>query len=562
METKGWNTGLAVIGIAGILAGLVSGCGAGTKQANGNGSEAASVSTREGGSITLDATNNFKDLDPAKAYDLASYELVTQMYETLVTFKGNTSEIAPLVATSWEVSPDGKQYTFHLRKDAKFWNGDPVTAQSFIDEFKRVLSSSVSSPGEGFLDPIIKGSTEYFKNKAKDVSGLHAPDLNTLVITLNQPEPFFLDVLAMPFFSAVDTPWVTKVGNDAFDSNSPMGSGPFKLGSITTQGAELVKNPNYWMKDANGEQIPYLDKVTIRINTDGTVDALNFERGDTALIASLFSSGIPSSQYPTFMANPKLKAEMVTGPENAVNYIGMNTSMKPFDNKFVRQAVEYAINKDEVKTLLNNRVTVANQPLPPGIKGYVSDLPADATYTYDQQKAKELLAKAGYPHGFSTTLYSSNSPESLKIDNSIQNDLASIGIKASVSTSSFGTFLTANQKGNVQPLFLVDWIQDFPDASDFLNTLFNSSNRPQINTTMYSNKQVDDWLNKAQVDKNESERYDLYQKVTEQVMNDAPWVPLYYPNNDFAVQQWVHGYYINQSLADPLQYLWIDKSHR
>jgi oligopeptide transport system substrate-binding protein len=113
-----------------------------------------------------------------------------------------------------------------------------------------------------------------------------------------------------------------------------------------------------------------------------------------------------------------------------------------------------------------------------------------------------------------------------------------------------------------QPIFLVDWIQDFPDASDFLNTLFNSSNRPQINTTMYSNKQVDDWLNKAQVDKNESERYDLYQKVTEQVMNDAPWVPLYYPNNDFAVQPWVHRFYINQSLADPLQYLWIDKSHR
>lgn len=551
----------------GTLGALLAGCGANTSVQNstGNSTTGQTTGSKMGGSIVLDSTGNIKDLDPAKSYDTSSGEFVTMMYDQLVTYQGATSQIAPMLAKSWTVSPDGKTYTFNLVSGAKFWNGDPVTAQSFIDEFQRVLSKSVNSPGEGFLDPIVQGSTAYFNGTAKSVSGLSAPNPNTLVIKLTQPEPFFLEVLAMPFFSAVDQSWINKVGLAAYDSKSPMGSGPFEMTSsnITPNQLVLTKNPSYWRTDSQGNHLPYLDKVTVRINPNSNLDALNFEQGQTAFIGNLFgATGIPASQYPTFLNTPSLKSTMVNAPQNTTNYLGLNTSMAPFNNVKVRQAVEYAINKQKIKQLLNNRVQIADQPLPPGIKGYLNPLPADAQYSYDPAKAKQLLAAAGYPHGFSTTLYSQNDAVTTKLDNSIQNDLAQVGINVKINTMAWGTFLQENEKGNVTPMYMLAWIQDFPDASDFLNTLFNTNQRPQNNSSMYSNPQVDAWLNQAQTDTNTTQRYQLYAKATEQIMKDAPWVPLYYPNYNYAVQPWVHGFYINQSQQDPLEWVWIDQSHR
>ena len=559
MSLPNWKRGLSVVASVGALGLLLAGCGSGSNGGNtGNGSTPAATVNKEGGSIILDSSGSIKDLDPAHAYDTASDEFVNEMYDTLVTYQGTSSNIIPHAATSWEVSPDGKTYTFHLRNDMKFWNGDPVTAQSFVDEFTRVLSKSVNSPGEGFLDPIVEGSTAYFQGKATSVSGLSAPDKYTFVVKLTQPEPFFLEVLAMPFFSAVDQSWINKVGNQAFDSQKPMGSGPFELQSNNPNQIVMTKNPNYWMKDSDGNRLPYLDKVTVRINPNENLNALNFEKGETAFLGNL--QMVPTSQWNTFLNTPKLKATMMNAPQNSTWYIGLNSTVKPFDNVLVRQAIEYAINKDKIRQLMNGRVQVANQPLPPGIKGYMNPLPADATYNYDPAKAKQLLAQAGYPNGFTTTLYSQNSSDAMKIDTSIQSDLAAVGIKVNIDSTAWGTFLTDNEKGK-QGMFQLAWLQDFPDASDFLNTLFNTNQQPQNNSSMYSNKQVDEWLNKAQTDTNETERYQLYDKVTEQIMKDAPWVPLYYSEFNYAVQPWVHGFYINPTLTDPLQFIWIDKNH-
>ena len=564
MALNHWKKGLAVVASVGAMGMLLAGCGnASTSTNNSTGSGAAtSGQPHVGGSIQLDSISNWKDLDPALNYDTTSNELVSEMYNTLVTYKTNTAQIIPDLATSWDVSSDGKTYTFHLRHNVTFWNGDKMTAQSFIDEFQRVLNPQIASPGEGFLDPVVQGSTAYNKGKAKTVTGLSAPDPYTLVIHLNQPEAFFLDVLAMPFFSAVDQSYINKVGNKAFDSTTAMGTGPFKLQSLTTNQAVLVKNPNYWEKDKYGNRLPYLDKVTIRINKNAQVDALNFEQGQTAIMGNLI--GIPSSVYPTFKSNPKYSKLIVQQPQNTVFYVGLNNSIKPFNNQLVRQAMEYAVNKDKIIQLMNGRGQPADQPLPPGLPGYVSksDLQAAGVYySYDVAKAKQLLAKAGYPNGFSTTLYCPNDPDNLKIAGSVQNDLAQIGVKVNIQQTDWNTFLDTNEKGNVQPMFLLGWFQDFPDPSDFLNTLFNSNQQPANNSSMYTNKQVDQWLNQAQTDSNQQQRLALYKQATIQIMKDAPWVPEYYPIATDAVQSWVHGFYISPTLPDPLQYVWIDPGH-
>lgn len=542
---------------------VLAGCGGNTTSNNSANSTSTGTSTvsKEGGSIAIDADGSVKDLDPAHAYDTISEEIVEQVYDRLVTYQGSGSTIVPMAALSWEISPDGKTYTFHLRSGMTFTNGDAVTAQSFADELTRVLSSKVNSPGEGFLDPIVEGSTAYNKGQASSVSGIKAVNPTTLQITLNKPEPFFLEVLAMPFFSAVDTKFINSVGNTAFDSKSTMGSGAFELASVSPSQYVLKKNPKYWLKDSDGNRLPYLDQITIRINENTQIDALNFEKGDTALMATA-TNGIPSTAWPQFINSPTLKQTIVQLPQNATYYIGMNNSMKPFNNVLVRQAVNFAVDKSKIAKLMNGRVQVANQPLPPGIDGYVKNLPADATYNLNTTKAKALLTQAGYPNGFTTSYYVPNDTDDMKIAASVQYDLSQIGIKINIVPESFGTFLSNNEKGNVTPIFQLAWIQDFPDASDFLNTLFNTSQQPANNSTMYSNSQVDAWLNKAQTDTNPAERSQLYSQVTNQVMKDADWDPMYYSKYYDAVQSWVHGFVINQTLTDNLQSLWIDPSHR
>ena len=123
------------------------------------------------------------------AYTLLDNDIVFQLYDQLVTYKPASSDITGDIASRWTISPDGRTYTFQLKKGVKFWNGDAVTAQSFIDEFERVLSPKLGSPGEGFLDPVVVGSTAYNKGTARTVKGLSAPNPYTLVIKLNQPEP-------------------------------------------------------------------------------------------------------------------------------------------------------------------------------------------------------------------------------------------------------------------------------------------------------------------------------------------------------------------------------------
>ncbi len=570
-----WKKGAAVAASVGTLALVLAGCGAsssnnttGTSNTSSTGTNTAAGKPVEGGQVTLDMIQNIRDLDPALEFDTASNEIVSQMYDQLVTWKNGTTDIVPMAAEKYSISKDGLTYTFHLRKNMKFWNGDPVTAQSFIDEFYRVLSPNMGSGGQGFYE-IIQGADQYAAGKTDKISGLSAPDPYTLVIKLSKPEAFFLQALTLPFASAVDKKFIESVGNHqvykknpTFDSTQAMGSGPFELQTINSNQIVLKKNPNYWRTDSYGQKLPYLSKITFNINNNDQVDALHFQQGQTAWIGWNFGGdGIPSSAYPQFMSNPNLKKLTVSAVQNSVQYVGLNTKLGPTKNKLVRQAIEYAIDKQAIIKLNNGRGKVANQPLPPGVVGYDNNLSPQAQYTYDPNKAKQLLKQAGYPHGLTIDMYSENSPDQVKFDQAVQGQLAKVGIKVKLHTSSWGTFLNVAEAGKA-PMFWLAWIQDFPDASDFLNTLFNSSQAPVNNCTNYSNPQVDKWLNQAQYSDDQNERNQLYAKVTDQVMEDAAWVPIYYDVFTAAVQPWVHGFYIPKAGTDPLATIWIDKSHQ
>ncbi|GMA59954.1 ABC transporter substrate-binding protein [Alicyclobacillus fastidiosus] len=524
-----------------ISLGTLSGC---ATQPN-NTTKTTSTGAVSGGKIVIDEPDEISTLDPAIAYTLYDDEIVFQMYDQLVTYKPGTSTIAPDLATSWDISPDGKTYTFHLAKGVKFWNGDSVTAQSFIDEFERVLSKRVNSPGEGFIDPIIEGSTAYHNGQAKDVSGLSAPNDDTLVIKLTKPEPFFLQVLAQEFFSAVDMKYINSVGNAAF-AFKPMGTGPFELKSYKQgQMLTLVKNPHYFIPNT-----PKLDEVDISIQSNETISAMRFEQGTTAFID--YNQNIDSQDFISMMKNPKYKGDFYKEPLNTLGYLNINNQLGPFKNKLVRQAVNYAINRQQLVQLQNGRATEAYQILPPNMPGYESNLPSSLKYAYNPQKAKELLREAGYKNGFSTEILTPNDESTVKLVESIQADLDAVGIKTAIKPVTLSAYSPLAQSGK-EPLVYEIWSQDFPDPYDFLDSFLNKRNIPSINFSFYDNPTVNKELDQAANMAQGPARIALYQKIQNQALADAALAPLYYPVQYAVVQPWVKGFYMNPVHLDPLQ---------
>ncbi len=568
---KVWKQGAALAASVSALGLLLAGCGANTGSNTANSSaNTASQKPQMGGNITVDLTQAVPDLDPAVAYDTTSAEVDEQLYEPLVTYQKNTYNIVGDLAQSYEVSSDGLTYTFHIRKGVTYWNGDSVKAQDFVDEFERVLNPKLQpkpSPGSSFfLD--IQGAQQFFDGKAKTISGITTPDDNTLVVKLVKPQAFFLQILAMPFISAVDPKFVSQVGNAALDTSKAMGTGPFQLVSNGQDKVVLKRNPHYWQKDQYGNQLPYLNQVTFSINNNEQVDAMHWEQGSTAFMTpwTIGGDGIPTSSFPTIMNNPKFSKLVQKQPLNTIQYVGLNVSKtlngkaNPLSNVLVRQAMEYAFDDQQIVKLNNNAVLPLNQPLPQGMQGYVKQLDPDATYSLNITKAKQLLKQAGFANGLTIDMYDQNTPDAVKVDQALQSMMQQIGIKVNLHETTWKDFLSKVMTGTDQ-MFVSGWQQDFPDPSDFLNTLLNSNQRPQNNLTMYDNPQVDAWLNQAQYSTDQSKRNELYAKVTNQVMKDATWIPLYQVEGYYGVQSWVHGFYTSPVMYDPFQYIWIDQSH-
>lgn len=583
-----WKKGLATVASIGMIGVLVAGCGTSNTASSNNSSNSSTNSTNtsnssnsttgsstsskpiEGGSITLDSSQAVPDLDPAVAFDTTSAEIDEAIYEPLVTYNKATYQIIPDMASSYTVSPDGLTYTFTIRQGVKYSNGDTMKASDFVFELKRLLDKKMTpkpSPGNSFFE-IIQGATAYYNGTAKNITGVSTPTPDTLVIKLTKPEKFFIQVLAMPFLSAVDPAYVNKVGNAAMDTTTAMGTGPFELKSNSQNQVVMVKNPHYWKKDSYGQQLPYLDKVTINVNTNTQVDALHWEQGQTAFIDPwlMGGDGIPSSQYPTIMNTPKYSKLVSKQPQNTIYYIGLNTAKtlngkpNPLSNLDVRRAMEYGFDDSQFVKINNGAVLPLNQPLPNTMVGYVKNLAPDAQYGLNIAKAKKLLAKAGYSKGFTVQMWDENQPESIKEDQAFQAMMKKIGITVDLHDVTWKDFLTKAMSGTAQ-VFQSGWQQDYPDASDFLNTLFNSTEIPDNNMDNYKNANVDKWLNQAEYSTNQTQRNKLYAEVTNQVMSDAVWIPTVQNVGYYAVQSWVHGFYTSPVMYDPFGTIWVDPGH-
>jgi peptide/nickel transport system substrate-binding protein/oligopeptide transport system substrate-binding protein len=243
-------------------------------------------------------------------------------------------------------------------------------------------------------------------------------------------------------------------------------------------------------------------------------------------------------------------------------YIGFNTQKEPFDNPKVRQALNYAVNQEVIaKVIRNGMVTPANSILPPDMPAYNEDLEG---YPYDMEKAKELLAEAGYPNGLPGTyeIAFNQSETHQMIAEAVQRNFTQLGVDVELSKMEWGTFISKVDNGNTN-LFRLGWIADYPDPDNFLRVLFHSDNAgPGGNGAFYKNPEVDRKLEKAVKMNPGEERRELYQEIEKQIMADAPWIPVYYYSTPNLVKPFVHNYTFTAQTPLPLTDVWVEPGHK
>jgi ABC-type transport system substrate-binding protein len=523
---------------------------------------------RTPGVLRLTTGTDPSTLDPARAYDTTSLSTTRVLYRGLVDY-GDGANIVPVVARSYKISPDGNTYTFYLRDDVRFHfdnNGNSpgrrVVAEDFRYALERVLDPATTSEG---LSPfqIIDGAKEFGEAKKKNpdakihVRGIRVKGNDEISFTLKQPDITFLNWLTLPFASAVPREWIEKLKqNDEEFSENPNGCGPFlmKRGNwVHDNFLKLEKNPDYFDKT-----LPKANGVELQIGGGDMLQMMRFELGDTD-VYSLEETAAPD--YLRITRSEKWKNQVIHAPMMDVRYLCMNTELPPFNDVRVRQAVNLAINKSRIVATQAGRVEAARGVLPPGMPGYNRNLKG---YDYDPDQARKLLKEAGFVNDPKNpiVLWYANMVWYPKGAQSIQADLKKVGMDIGLKSVTYPELKTAGGQRKNLKLSIMGWLQDYPDPSNFLDVLFHSKGireTSSLNRAFYSNPKVDALLNDAATEQNRQKRLQMYQRIEQMVMNDAPWVPLVHTERYVVTQPWIKDYQLHPMWSARYEYVSVTK---
>jgi peptide/nickel transport system substrate-binding protein/oligopeptide transport system substrate-binding protein len=467
-----------------------------------------------------------KRLDPAFVKDLYEGIVSGFLYDGLVVF-GQGSDVKPGLAERWDISPDGRVYTFHLRRGAKFSNGQPVTSADVRYSFTRILRPETTSQRKWVLDRIA-GAQELMDGTATTLTGLKTPDDLTVRIELSAAYPPFLVMLAMPNACIIPDGSAGAVQpNPDFDRH-PIGSGPWVLDTwLHDQRLVFRRNPNFW-----GEG-PKLEHLVYHIQTEDSVRYRQFEAGNFDIIQIGF-------QAHEAWQNDPAKARLTTAiQELRTDYIGIICSRKPLDDVRVRAAISHGINREIIfRDIQKGRGVIAGGPVPPGIDGYVAPAPE---YPFDPEKARVLLAQAGQ-QALKLTLVYREEPLNAEIAQAVKENLAGVGITVELQPRDQAALRQAIHEAAAD-MFLGSWTLDYPDIENALYPPFHSSNIPrQGNQTHFRNANVDEVLAAARAEGDNARRIALYQQAEQLVRQQAPWVLLFHRKVYYAVQPDVKGW--------------------
>jgi len=444
-------------------------------------------------------------LDPHKTVAAVTFEVVKNIYDTLVETdpQGN---LVPGLAESWEASPDGLRWTFHLRKGLRFHHGKALTSHEVKASFERLLDPETKSP------------------RAKDykiIEKIETPDDYTVVFVLKEPRAAFLSNLAYG--------WAAIVPTDVEDlRNHPVGSGPFKFVEwMPDSHVKLARFEDYWQ-----EGVPYLDEVVFKIMPDPTAKLLALKAGEVDVVDQ-----VPPQEVEGLKGNPDIK--LIQAPVNGIYIMAINNARAPFDDLRVRQAIAYAVDKQGViEGAQWGQGTPIGSHMPP-----VSPFYVDLTdrYPYDPEKAKQLLAEAGYPEGFEVTI-ALPQPYDFHIRNGevIADYLSKIGLKVKLETLEWGTWLEQVYFGRDYQLTCIGHTGRL-DPDPFLNRYVSDAKENYMN---YHNPRYDEIIRQAATITDLEKRKELYAEAQRLLADDAVALYLMSPLWTVGMRKEVEGWQI------------------
>ncbi|MBN2245838.1 MAG: ABC transporter substrate-binding protein [Candidatus Aminicenantes bacterium] len=499
-----------------------------------------------GGTYRIPLEFNPKTLDPALSIDAYAVTTIQQLFDGLVQFDNNLN-IIPAIAKSWKISHDGLTYTFYLRKGVRFHNGREVTSKDFVYSFTRILNPDTKSSCSDFFTKIL-GAKEFVDKKTKEVRGLMPLDSHTLKIILSESYAPFISILAMKGAKVIPGEEVEKSEVDF--GKSLIGTGPFKFVSMK-DGKEIIleANPDYF------EGRPYLDKIIFKIFHGSPREEIfrRFKDGEFE------NSPIPFEAVEQISKSKKYK--FLQKPILSLRFYGLNTQIEPLKIQKVRKAINFAIPKETIgKDILKGMALLTNRIIPLGMPGYT---PNKVGFGYQPQKLIELLRESGYPDGRglpSIEFWSAaNSELAVKELEMVKSYLSQIGITVNLQYETNWPKFQERLTLKKAPMFMYAWYADFPDPDNFLGTLFHSKSK--YNYTSYHNPEVDRLLDKARIERDYLKRMEMYRKIEEIVLEDAPIVPMVNHLFQQAYQPYVRGVEVNALGGPyiPMKKIWLKK---
>lgn len=504
---------------------------------------------QDAGVFNYNESNGITSLDPAFARDIEVMWATNQLFDGLVELDSNMQPV-PCIARRWFISEDGLEYTFHLRDDVNFHpsplfqdtTGRKVVASDFVYSFNRLMDPQLATPATWIF-----ASVDFDKR-----GGFEAENDTTLKIHLKRAFQPFLGMLSMQYCNVVPKEVVEHFGAD-FRSH-PIGCGPFKF-AFWYENIALVfhKNKNYWMRDRDGVQLPYLDAVKIDFVKDMSVEFQGLLQGRYDFMSGIHNSfkdelldseGNLSEAYNNlinFQKTPFIKTDYLgifMDPEMEI------TKNSPLLDQRVRQAISHAIDKNEmVKFLRNNTVFPAGKGfVPPVLNPY-----GEETFDpYEPEKALRVLAEAGYPNGNGLPeLEISTTGDYADLMEYIQHSLSKTGIKVRVNILQGPALREQSAKGQLA-IFRKSWLADYADAENFLAVFYSGNFCPSgPNYTHFKNAEFDQLYELARSETNDSLRLRHYAKLNSILMHEAPVIPLYYDQVSHFVRKNITGLQTN-----------------
>ncbi|GAB2856410.1 ABC transporter substrate-binding protein [Streptomyces deserti] len=510
-----WVAGAIVIALA------ATACGGSDSNGGGEGKGSA----KAGGTFRMGITEPVA-IDPYNAQEsegiLVADNLFTGLYDAT-----KDGEVVPALATSREVSADGKTWTFKIKKGTKFSNGEAVDAESFIRGWNRVAQKTAASDVAYHLSGI-EGFEDVQSGKSQEMSGLSAPDPDTLQVKLSAPDFEFYVKTTHTVFSPV--PKVAGDGKNKAFNEAPIGNGPFKMQGRWehNKSITLVRNDDYGLTKAK------LEKVQIDIlnsNNGVTLEYQGFESGQYDW------ARMPTPQLPAAKAKFEPQGQWIQEDTNGMNYLLAITDNGPLKDKKAREAVSYAIDRDAIiKGVFQGMMTKSATILPPVFQDvYQKDL-CTSCLKQDKAKAKQLASEAGLKPGSTLELaYNSGAGHEEWIQAVKQQLEDVLGVKVKSTGKPFAELLDDQQKPGATGLYRFAWGADYPTPDNYLYPLLSTAsiNKDESgkvigdNRSRYSNKTFDDLVAKARATKDQAGRNELYKQAEKIAVGDLPLIPLW-----------------------------------